>query len=62
VDAVNLIHIECIGSSLSLSVNEHVLTTITDATFSDGDIALATTSLGGSFTEIAFDNIIITEP
>jgi hypothetical protein len=62
VDAVNLIHIECIGSDLSLSVNGHVLTTVTDATFSDGDIALAASSLEGSSTEIAFDNIIVTEP
>jgi uncharacterized repeat protein (TIGR02543 family) len=62
VDAVNLIHIECIGSDLSLSVNGHLLEEVTDATFSDGDIVLVATSLGSSFTEIAFDNIIVTEP
>jgi uncharacterized repeat protein (TIGR02543 family) len=62
VDAVNLIHIECIGSNLSLSVNGHVLATVTDTTFSGGDIGLGATSLEASSTEIAFDNITVTRP
>jgi uncharacterized repeat protein (TIGR02543 family) len=62
VGAVNLIHIECIGSSLSLLVNGHLLETITDATLTGGDIALGANALAGTFTEIAFDNIIITKP
>lgn len=62
VGAVNLIHIECIGNSLSLSVNGHLLTTATDTTFSGGDICLAASALAGTFTEIAFDNLVITEP
>ena len=60
--AVNLIHIECIGSSLSLSVNGHTLTSVTDTTFSAGDIGLAASSLAGSFTEVAFDNLVVTAP
>jgi len=62
VGAVNLIHIECIGSSLSLSVNGHFLDTVTDSTFSGGDICLAANALAGTFTEIAFDDLVITEP
>jgi uncharacterized repeat protein (TIGR02543 family) len=62
VDAVNLIHIECIGSNLSLSVNGHVLRTVTDTAISSGDIALGGQSLAGSSTEIAFDNITVTRP
>ena len=62
VGAVNLIHIECIGSNLSLSVNGHLLWEGTDATFSGGDIALAASALAGTFTEVAFDNIVISEP
>jgi hypothetical protein len=62
VGAVNLVHIECIGSSLSLSVNGHLLESVTDSTFSGGDICLAATSLAGTYTEVAFDNIIVTEP
>jgi len=62
VDAVNLIHIECIGSSLSLSVNGHELANVTDTAFSGGDIALSASALGGTFTEVAFDNIVVREP
>jgi uncharacterized repeat protein (TIGR02543 family) len=62
VDAVNLIHIECIGSDLSLSVNGHLLWEGTDATFTGGDIVLLTSALAGTFTEIAFDNVMVTKP
>lgn len=62
VGAVNLIHIECIGSSLSLSVNGHLLWEGTDYTFNGGDIGLGTSALAGTFTEVAFDNIVVREP
>jgi hypothetical protein len=58
----NLIHIECVGSALSLSVNGHLLWEATDATFGGGDIALAADAIGGTFTEVAFDNIVIAVP
>jgi len=58
----NLIHIECIGSSLSLSVNGHLLRQVTDTTFTGGDIALAAEAQAGTFTEVAFDNIMVTKP
>jgi uncharacterized repeat protein (TIGR02543 family) len=58
----NLIHVECIGSILSLSVNGHVLATVTDATFAGGDIGLGASALSGTFTEIAFDNIVVSAP
>ena len=61
-DVINFIRIECIGSNLSLSVNGHALKRVTDTTFTGGDIALDATSWAGSFTEIAFDNIVVTEP
>lgn len=59
---VNLVQIECIGSSLSLSVNGYLLGEVTDTTFGGGDIALGASSLDESFTEIAFDNITVSEP
>jgi len=62
VDAVNLIHIECIGSDLSLSVNGHLLWEGTDITFTGGDILLLTSALAGTYTEVAFDNVVITNP
>ena len=59
----NLIHIECIGSTLSLSVNGHLLTEKTDYTFARGDITLGADSIGGSqFTEVAYDNLVVTAP
>lgn len=61
-DVVNHIRIECIDSNLSLSVNGHMLREVTDTTFTAGDIGLAAISLGDDFTEIAFDNIVVTEP
>ncbi len=62
VGAVNLIHIECIGNSLSLYVNGHFLDAVTDSAFSGGDICLAANALTGSYTEVAYDNLVITEP
>ncbi len=62
VDAVNTIRIECIGNVLGFAVNGHVLEQITDSTFSGGDISLAAYALSGTFTEVAFDNLVITEP
>lgn len=62
VDAINLIRIECIGSNLSLSVNGHLLWQGTDDTFTGGDIVLVASALAGTFTEIAFDNIVVTKP
>jgi hypothetical protein len=62
VDAVNLIHIECIGSNLSLSVNGHLLEQVTDTSLTGGDIALGADALAGTSTEIAFDNVIVTKP
>jgi hypothetical protein len=62
VGAVNLMHIECVGNSLSLSVNGHLLWEGTDATLNGGDIALATSALEDTYTEVAFDNIVVSEP
>jgi uncharacterized repeat protein (TIGR02543 family) len=61
-DVVNTMRIECDGNSLSFWVNGHLLDTVTDNSFSDGDIGLLATSWEGSLTEIAFDNLVITEP
>jgi uncharacterized repeat protein (TIGR02543 family) len=61
-DVINVMHIECIGSSLSLSANGHLLKTVTDTTFSGGDMGLIATAWEGNLTEIAFDNIIVTGP
>lgn len=61
-DVVNLMRVEAVGNSLRLSVNGYFLTEMTDVRLTAGDIYLGTTSLAGTSTEIAFDNLVITKP
>jgi len=62
IGGINLIHIECIGSRLNMSVNGHLLWEGTDTSFAGGDIALGANAQAGTFTEVAFDNIVVSEP
>ncbi|MFC2058095.1 trypsin-like peptidase domain-containing protein [Chloroflexota bacterium] len=57
----NVIRIECVGSNLRLSVNGHLLLEATDSSLTSGNVVLGASALSGTFTEIAFDNIVITE-
>jgi len=59
---VNSIRIECVGNSLSLSVNGHLLAEVFDDTLTSGNIAFEVDSIGGTFSEVAFDNLVVTEP
>lgn len=61
-DVVNTMRIECVGSSLKLSANGHTLDSVTDNSFSGGTIGLLATAWEGDLSEIAFDNLVITEP
>jgi hypothetical protein len=61
VGAVNLIHIECIGSSLSLSVNGYELASVTDATFTGGEVTLDANACSDTYTEVAYDNIVVSK-
>lgn len=61
-DANNHLQIEAIGSNLSFSANGHKLREIADETFSQGDIGLAAAALKGPYTEVAFDNLVVTKP
>lgn len=66
-NVVNLMRVECVGSILKLSVNGHLLTTVTDSTLTGGDIRLGANCPGddynsGRFTEVAFDNLVIYAP
>ena len=63
-DSVNLMRVECIGSNLRLSVNGHLLAEVTDSIFASGFLALSATAWteqhGKKFSEIAFDNLVVT--
>jgi len=61
-DVINLIRIECVGSTLRLFVNGHLLKEFTDSRLQGGDIGLGSSSLAGTFSEVAFDNIVVTAP
>ena len=61
-DAINLLRIECVGNNLRLLVNGQLLTEMTDNRLTGGDITLGVASLADAFSEIAFDNLVVTEP
>lgn len=61
IGAINHIHIEANKNALSFSVNGHHLKTVTDSTFNKGEVDLAATSLpSNSYTEVVFNNLVIT--
>jgi len=63
VGAVNLVRVECIGNTLRLSVNGHVLAEVSDNTFTEGSIALGSgTFSDGQAVEFAFDSVLISKP
>lgn len=61
--SLNLIHVECIGNNLRLSVNGYLLAAVSDSTYDSGCLGLSAVTLveqhGKQFSEIAFDNLII---
>jgi len=59
---VNSVRIECVGSRLSLSVNGHLLAEVTDGSLQSGDIGLEVNALNVTFTEVAFDNLVVYAP
>jgi len=61
-DVTNLMRVECVGSTLRLSVNGHLLAEATDNKLTEGDIGLGSILWGGTFAEVAFDNIVVTAP
>lgn len=62
VDIENHIQIKCVGNELSFFVNGHLLGTTSDPFHEGGDICLAARAMSGAFTNIAYDNFILTEP
>jgi hypothetical protein len=60
--ATNKLEARCIGSQLSLIVNDTTLVTVTDPTFVIVDIGLAASTLQPGTTVIQFDNVQVTAP
>jgi hypothetical protein len=62
IGATNHIRAEANKNSLSLSVNGYHLSTVTDNSFKEGKIALTANSLtSGTVTDVAFNNLVITQ-
>lgn len=61
-DITNLVRVECVGTALRLSVNGNLLAEVTDTRFRSGDIGLGASSFANEFTEVAFDNVVVTAP
>lgn len=62
VGAVNLMYVECIDSHLTLGVNGYIVTDLFDHSFSEGYPCLAAIALSDDFTEVAFDNLVVSGP
>ncbi|MFQ6100089.1 MAG: hypothetical protein ACE5OS_02485 [Anaerolineae bacterium] len=61
-NAANHIRAVCDGSKLVLFVNGQLLADTTDNTYTEGDIALAASTLEDEPTEVHFDNLVVHKP
>jgi hypothetical protein len=61
-DGVNRISADCIGSTLSLSVNGKKLFEVKDTDFSSGDVGLIAGTADQPGVDVVFDNFIVTKP
>jgi len=61
-NGTNHIRAVCDGAKLVLFVNGQLLGEAEDSTYSEGDIALASSTLESDPTEIHFDNLVVREP
>jgi len=58
----NRLRIDCVGSNIALFVNGQQVATVSDASYTSGDVGF----LAGTFeipsTEIHFDNLLVSRP
>ncbi|MGB3905372.1 MAG: family 16 glycoside hydrolase, partial [Anaerolineae bacterium] len=62
VGATNVARLECVGNRLRFFVNGTLLIDVTDSQLIGGDIGLQVASLGGEYSEVAFDNLVVHPP
>jgi hypothetical protein len=58
----NVATLACVGNQLRFWVNGELLVDVTDSALSEGDIGLGAASLGGEYSDIVFDNLVIRAP
>ena len=61
-NVVNSVRASAIGSTLRLSVNGHLLAEVTDTRLKSGHISFSVSSLAGQYSEVAFTNLVVSEP
>lgn len=61
-EATNRIQASCVGSTLTLSVNDQLLTRVEDSDFLSGDVGLIAGTYDTSGTDIHFDDFIVLKP
>ena len=61
-DAANYVRVVCNGSTLTLYVNGQQVDSVTDTTFTEGDVGLIAGTFDSPDVEIAFDNFVVTPP
>lgn len=60
--AVNLIHFECVGTSLALAVNGALVDAREDKNFDNGDVGLIAGTFEEAGTRIEFDDFSVSQP
>lgn len=61
-DATNHLRADCIGSKLSLYVNDQFLVQAEDSEFTSGDVGVMAGTLESPGTDIRFDNFVVSKP
>jgi hypothetical protein len=60
--ATNLVRVSCVGNELSLSVNGLPLVTVTDDSFSGGDVGVGVSTLEPGTAVVQFDDLLVLAP
>lgn len=58
----NKIRFDCIGSTLSLYINDILLAEVTDADYASGDIGLIVGTYEEAGAKFGFDNVVVSKP
>ena len=58
----NRLRADCIGSTLTLYVNGQMVTSVTDSSFTGGDIGFMAGTFEIPSSEVSFDNLVVTKP
>lgn len=61
-NATNTIRVVCSGETLELYVNDRRLASVTDSSYTTGDVTLTATTFETTPTTVHFDNIVVREP